>query len=314
MIHIEFFPARWIVASAMSLGGCFFMRTLVLIQEAILTSESSRALGGVRAVNTSRYEKDLDNLVNKGEHLHLAMQYECKREEPINEVKKSLRDKGQEFIQALPEFKDDYQPWYSESKSLIRQLLPDRLDDFTRYYEKPKARKEITVENYTVEDYLLGLTKRRGGSIMVGPDAAIPRFRQQLSLVKAIRERFRSSLFDIRQLAQADLFDSELDAAQELAKNKFGRAAGAVAGVVLERHLKEVCINHGLTFRKRAPQISDLNEALKGGNVIDIPQWRFIQHLGDLRNLCAHDKISEPKPGQVDDLLAGVAKVTKTIF
>ena len=31
MIHIEFFPARWIVVSTMSLGGCFFMRTLVLI-------------------------------------------------------------------------------------------------------------------------------------------------------------------------------------------------------------------------------------------------------------------------------------------
>ena len=30
-IHVEFFPARWIVASAMSLGGCFFMRAIVLI-------------------------------------------------------------------------------------------------------------------------------------------------------------------------------------------------------------------------------------------------------------------------------------------
>ena len=265
-------------------------------------------------MNTSRYEKDLDNLVNKGEYLHLAMQYECEREEPISEVNKLLGDKGEEFVQALPEFKDDYQPWYSESKSLIRQLLPDRLDDFTRYYEKPKSRNEITAENYTIEDYLLGLTRRRGGSIMVGPDAAIPRFRQQLSLVKAIRERFRSSLFDIRQLTQADLFDSELDAAKELANNKFGRAAGVVAGVVLERHLKEVCDNHGVTLRKRAPQISDLNDALKGANVVDIPQWRSIQHLGDLRNLCAHDKKAEPTPDQVEDLLAGVAKITKTLF
>ena len=87
-----------------------------------------------------------------------------------------------------------------------------------------------------------------------------------------------------------------------------------MAGVVLERHLKEVCGNHGVTVRKRAPQISDLNDALKGADVIDIPQWRSIQHLGDLRNLCAHDKKSEPTPDQVEDLLAGVAKVTKTIF
>ena len=90
--------------------------------------------------------------------------------------------------------------------------------------------------------------------------------------------------------------------------------AGALAGVVLERHLKEVCDNHSLTIRKRNPQISDLNDSLKSAAVIDTPQWRSIQYLGDLRNLCAHDKESEPTPDQINDLLAGVAKVTKTIF
>ena len=148
----------------------------------------------------------------------------------------------------------------------------------------------------------------------MGPVAAIPRFYQQLNIVKSMGERFRSSLFDIRQLAQADLFDSEIDAAKELIKNKFFRAAGVVAGVVLERHLKEVCGAHAVTIRKRAPQMSDLNDALKGANVIDIPQWRSIQHLGDIRNLCAHDGESEPTADQVGDLLAGVSKVTKTIF
>ena len=82
----------------------------------------------------------------------------------------------------------------------------------------------------------------------------------------------------------------------------------------MERHLKEVCGNHGVTVRKKNPQISDLNDLLKGADVIDIPQWRQIQHLGDLRNLCAHDKKTEPAAHQIEDLLAGVAKVTKTIF
>ena len=265
-------------------------------------------------MNVNRYEKDLDSLLNKGGQLLNAIRYECAPEEVAQDLKKSLGNKTEEFIQSLPQFKDDYQPWYSEVKALIRQLLPDRLDDFTRHYEKPKSRKNLTVENYTVEDYLQGLKEMWGRSIVVGPDAAIPRFRQQLSLLKAVSGRFSSSLFEIRQLARADLFDSELDAATELAKNKFGRAAGVVAGVVLERYLREVCDNRGVTFRKSAPQISDLNDAMKSANIIDIPQWRFIQHLGDLRNLCAHDKKSEPKPDQVEDLLAGVAKVTKTIF
>ena len=221
-----------------------------------------------------------------------------------------MGDRAKEFIQGLPSFRDEYQPWYSESKALVRQLLPDRLSDFASYYEKSRSRKNLTYENYTLEDYLQNLSVTK----VVKPDAAISRFNQQLSIVKTIRERFRSSLFDIRQLAQADLFDSELEAAKELAKNKFIRAAGAVAGVVLERHLKEVCGNHDVTIRRKNPQIADLNESLKGADVVDIPQWRFIQHLGDLRNLCAHDKKPEPTMDQVEDLLAGVAKVTKTIF
>jgi hypothetical protein len=47
------------------------------------------------------------------------------------------------------------------------------------------------------------------------------------------------SFNDIKVMVQAGLFDSDLDAAGELAKNKFTRAAGASAGVVLERHLAQ---------------------------------------------------------------------------
>ena len=265
-------------------------------------------------MNLDRYEKDLDTLLKKGAQLHNAMQHECSPREFARVMKKSVGERAEEVIQAFPSFKDEYQPWYSEAKALIRQLLPDRLSDFTRYYEKPKSRKAITNENYTIEDYLEGLFVGPSFDPVVRPNAAIPRFRQQLSIVKSIEQRFRSSLLDIRQLAQADLFDSELDAAKELASNKFNRAAGVVAGVVLERHLKEVCSNHSITIQKKLPKISDLNDALKGAGVIDPPQWRSIQYLGDLRNLCAHAKRAEPTPDQVEDLLAGVTKVTKTIF
>jgi hypothetical protein len=148
---------------------------------------------------------------------------------------------------------------------------------------------------------------------VVGPDAAIPSIQQQVAVVEEAKNRFEPSLFDIRQLFQADLFDSEIGAANHLLKNKFARAAGALAGVVLEKHLGEVCLSH-VPLRKKDPTISDLKEALKGAGVIETAQWRFIQHLGDLRNLCDHNKKAEPTSDQVQDLLDGVAKVTKTIF
>lgn len=32
---------------------------------------------------------------------------------------------------------------------------------------------------------------------------------------------------------------------------------------------------------------------------MDVPTWRSIQYLGDLRNLCDHDKQKEPTPDQL---------------
>lgn len=113
---------------------------------------------------------------------------------------------------------------------------------------------------------------------------------------------------------QADLFDSELQAAEHLAKFKFYRAAGALAGVVLEGHLAQVCSDHQITVSKKNPTISDFNELLKTNGVIEVPQWRFIQHLADLRNLCDHARQPDPTQEQIADLLAGVTKAIKTVF
>lgn len=77
------------------------------------------------------------------------------------------------------------------------------------------------------------------------PKAAVPKFRQQLAIVKAAQIRFESSLFEIRQLVQADLFGSEIDASRELLKHKFVRAAGAIAGVCW----RNICCKSATTIR-----------------------------------------------------------------
>ncbi|MGI8509777.1 MAG: hypothetical protein ACR2MQ_10665 [Gemmatimonadaceae bacterium] len=266
--------------------------------------------------NLDRYKGDLQKLIDRGELLHLGIQADCLPEEFAKALKKQHGPKASVIAKALPSFNQEYQTWYSEAKVLLRQLLPDRLADFVRHYEKPKPRKDISYENYRIEDCLQGLNVTRGWQKekVVGPDAAIPHLRQQLAILAAVKARFESSLFDIRQLVQADLFDSELEAARELAKNKFYRAAGAVAGVVLEKHLAQVMDNHTIKIAKKTPTIADLNDALEGHDVIDVPLWRSIQHLGDLRNLCDHNKKVDPTAEQVDDLIGGVAKLSKTLF
>ncbi|WP_250512843.1 hypothetical protein [Caballeronia sp. INDeC2] len=264
--------------------------------------------------NLDRFKTDLHDLIQRGDELAVSLQLKCLPSQFKETVKKQLKDKTEEFIKNLPSFDAEYQRWYSEGLSFLRQVLPDRVLDFCRHYEKPKGRKDITSESYRVEDALQGLTVNRGSQKVVGLEAAIPHYQQQLAIIKAAAARFESSLFDIRQIVQADLMDSELEAAEHLAKSKFYRAAGAVAGVVLERHLGEVCANRQITISKKNPTIGDFNEALKGGGVIDIPQWRFVQHLADIRNICDHAKTPEPTAEQVLDLLAGVKKTIKTVF
>lgn len=262
--------------------------------------------------NISKYKDDLNKLIENGNSLHMAMQYECFPEE----VKDNLGKKADKIINDYPNFNEEYQFWYSEAKVIIKQLLPDRLSDFIRHYEKPKPRKEISFENYRIEDYLQGLvlTKGYAKEIVVGQEAGIPHFRQQIAILKSVQSRFESSLFDIKQLVQADLFDTELSAAQDLLKKGFIRASGAIAGVVLEKHLSKVTENHNIKTRKKNPTISEFNDLLKEADVLDTPPWRQIQRLGDIRNLCDHNKDREPSKDEAQELISGVDKIIKTLY
>ena len=214
----------------------------------------------------------------------------------------------------LPFFHDDYELWYSESLYIVKQIIPDRVNDFVFQYHSPK-RKEIDKDNYSTYDYLRGitLTKTATGETLIDGSEAIPKMRTQLNILRSAANRFSSSLFDIREVLQAEVFDSELEAAAELNKKGFYRGAGAMVGVVLERHLSHVCTQHNLKIRKQKPTIGELNDLLKD-NVIDTATWRSIQYLGDLRNLCDHKREREPTEDDVRSLIEGTDKIIKTVF
>lgn len=214
----------------------------------------------------------------------------------------------------LPDFKLNYEQWYSKSYLVIKQFLPDRLSDFISLYKLEK-RKEITYSTYTISDALLGVTISNGfGEIKASPKSAISKFQQQITIVDSVLEVLDSSLNNIQQLVQADIFDSEIDTSKELLKKGFIRAAGAICGVVLEKHFSTVLDSHSLSLSKKNPTINDYNELLKNESIIDIPTWRHIQLLGDIRNLCDHDKKQEPTKDQVQTLIDGTDKIIKTVF
>lgn len=273
----------------------------------------------MEASNIERYKSDLDKLISDGDRLQNAAYFEFMRERFVDVLRKDLKNEKEvkRFIKNIPSFNLQYQTWYSEALSVLKQLLPDRVGDFVGLYKKPVTRKkDITYENYVIEDALQSLRVTRGWEkeVVVDESAAIPKFQQQLSIIKSIKKRFESSLFDIRQLVQADIFDSEIETARELNGKGFVRAAGAIAGVVLEGHLLQVCGNHNIKVTKKNPGINDLASELKDSDVINTPEWRKIQYLADLRNVCDHKKKIDPTKAQIDDLIDGVSRFVKTIF
>jgi hypothetical protein len=212
------------------------------------------------------------------------------------------------------QFRYDYQGWYTKALKAVASLAPDRLAEFRGYYEVDKKRKALSYGTYVIQDFLKGVAP--SGYQYENFDArqqVLLCFFNQITIFKAIDERVDSVLGNIEAELYAELQDSELVVARDLAKVNL-RAAGALMGVVIEGPLQKVASAHCVSIAKKNPTIADLNDPLKSASVIDTPTWRKISYLADLRNLCSHKKNSEPTKGQVEELIEGAQWLTKNVF
>jgi hypothetical protein len=101
--------------------------------------------------------------------------------------------------------------------------------------------------------------------------------------------------------------DDPLGEAQILFSVGHITAAGAIAGVALERHLKTLCKEHNppLQFGPK-DTIVKLNEMLRQADVYELVQWRTIALLADIRNRCDHADMEMPRKEDVEDLIKKV--------
>jgi len=213
-------------------------------------------------------------------------------------------------------FGTPYQGWYTRALKIVEALAPDRLDEFIGYYRIDPKRRMMNAETYTIQDYVKGIGPAEdhfGNLPYDAANLAMTRFANQVQILSSLSTRIDSVLSDVRGHLFAELQDAELRAAEQLIKISI-RAAGALAGVILERHLQRTAVNHKLTIAKKDPTIADLNEPLKQANAYDTPTWRKIQLLADIRNLCSHQKSAEPTKEQVLELISGVNSIIKSVF
>jgi hypothetical protein len=260
-----------------------------------------------------KHRSDLTRLVRRGEEMLIDLSL---RNAPID-VNHRVIDKT---IRGC--FERQYQHWYTEAQTAVAQLIPARSAEFEQLYlgegkrisSKKAAKSTKTADaDCTIQDWLTGrIPQPSDGRI----DPLLPvtmRLKTQLEILQSAEARFESVLFDMRQLLRADLFDSELDACRELASHGFLRAAGALAGVILEKHLRQTAQRRNLVIKKTEPTITDFNDRLKKAGALDTPTWRKVQRLGDIRNLCGHDKNREPTREEVEEIMDGTENIVRTL-
>ncbi len=225
-----------------------------------------------------------------------------------------LLEVGQQEKLDLATLALDYETWYTKALAAVTQLIPERRTEFVEAYRRDK-RRDLSAENYTISDYLGGLSVSFGGRPSFNTKAAFAaKILRQVAIVKAAADAAPSLLRDIRAVLLTELLDSDLDSSRELAKSGHLRAAGTMCGVALEAHLATVCQRRGLKVGKKNPTIADFNDLLKESRAYDVPTWRLIQRLSDIRNVCAHARDRDPTKEEVADLIAGTAKVIKEVF
>lgn len=266
--------------------------------------------------NLKKIKEDFENLKSKGLLMLKCLEFKTYSPQKIKE----LSPKEREQEKALYNFFDkEYQSWFTESQILVKQLIPLRLTEFTELYIGDGKRKSIEFSTYNIQDWLRGTRVSEDFYTQKKPfEEAIVvfmNFQTQMSILGSLESRLISSLFEISSVIQADIFDSELDSSKELCKKGFFRASGAVCGVVLEKHFHQILINRNIKVTKRNPALSDLNDLLKQNEIIHTHNWRHIQRLIDLRNICCHYKSeAEPTNDIALELIDGTSKVIKSIF
>lgn len=233
------------------------------------------------------------------------------------EILRKFIDRGDSTIvksvmKVEPEFQYEYQSWYSKALRLIEQTMPGRYDEFVDLY-RVKARKHYSFSNYAIYDHFLRILPNNMDE-QTCKSAVISRFFNQLAIIKSLNSSIDSILYDVSGTIAARLSDSELVVCRELLKARQPRAAGAVAGVLLERHLSMLVTSRDIPIKRKHYSISEYNDLLKDAGILDVPTWRMIQHLADIRNYCVHQKEREPTRDEVTSLIDGVDRFLKTVF
>ena len=164
--------------------------------------------------------------------------------------------------------------WQTKARHLLSQACGQESVHFIAFaeYEKPQA----YVTNYE-------------------------KLKQLKAIFLAAKEDFEGGyLTTVRQMIQAEVYDSELDQARGLLDGGYLTAAAVIAGVVLETAMRDMCARAGI-----APgSLNKMNADLTKANIYNLLVQKRITALADIRNNAAHGNPSQFQHTDVADMIS----------
>jgi len=261
-------------------------------------------------IDKTKIKSELAALITQGQHVLYAGVYHYNKGSGYD---KKTQEYLKEIADKITDYKKEYHLWYAKAQRVISIFAPERLEEFEAFYRGSKNIKQLNYLSAGITHFLQGMVSTYGLDKQDYFGKYTSGVQEQIHILEAISANIEDILFNLESEIHYGIFKSEVDVAKELHKNKLLRPAGAVAGVVIESHLKSVAGKKGIKSKKKNPTMSDYNDDLKEHKIIDTTTWRLIQRCGDIRNHCVHPKEREPTTDEIDDIIRAAEKILSEV-
>ena len=139
-------------------------------------------------------KENLDLLLKQGRQLELALVFDLMTEEQAANLSSGHR----KFAEALKgTFKRDYHGWYGKSLMLIRQLVPEKYEEFASYFLASPKRRAIQPITKQLRSWLDGESpafhQYDGGKFLNGAAIVSAFFSNQLQILEAAKLQTEST-------------------------------------------------------------------------------------------------------------------------
>lgn len=193
-----------------------------------------------------------------------------------------------------------YHVWYATCLGLVEANMPSRVTELVSKNSEVDLSESVICASPNAADATLRLAaqKLRGNLAQIS------------GIVASVPAYLEARLHNLELAVASAYVTEQIGEAEILLRAGHVRAAGAIAGVLLERHLRLLCDQHSppIPYAVDKATIAKLNDPLRDAGVYNISQWRNVQRMADIRNQCAHAGIVDPRTEDVRDLIAEVRK------